>query len=154
MPLPTFPSSSLRIVCVSDTHNDNPTPQVPDGDIFIHAGDIVDRGSTLEQYTAAIEWISNLPHKLKILTAGNGDVELDRDNNRFKPEILELFTSDVVKSKSVVYLDRETQVVGLIEQNGRRRELKVYGNPLQPEFSGKQFPFTYQPDPDPDSEHA
>jgi len=154
MSLPLFATSTLRVICTSDTHNENPAAHVPDGDIFIHAGDLVDRGSSIDQYAAALEWISNLPHKLKILTAGNGDVELDRGSNRFDPDVLSLFLSEEAKSKGVVYLDRETRVIGHIEQNGQTREIKVYGNPLQPEFSGNRYPFTFHPHPDPAAEGA
>jgi len=38
--LTVFPSRLLRAVCVSDSHNDNASPSIPDGDIPIHAGDM------------------------------------------------------------------------------------------------------------------
>jgi hypothetical protein len=154
MSLPTFPTSTLRIVCIADTHNDNPTPHIPEGDIFIHAGDIVDRGSTIHQYEAALDWISNLPHRLKIVVGGNNDVDLDAGSHRYKPDILELFKSEEVKAKGVIYLDREIRVVGYIKQAGVTREIKIYGNPLQPEFSGNKYPFTYHPFPDSDAESS
>ena len=59
----------IRIVCTSDTHNDDPTEKVPDGDVFIHAGDMTDYG-TPEELKSALEWIRKLPHKLKIVIAG------------------------------------------------------------------------------------
>jgi Calcineurin-like phosphoesterase len=151
MSLPAFPTSRLRVICTSDTHNDNPTAQVPDGDIFIHGGDIVDRGSNIEQYQAALDWISNLPHKIKILVGGNGDVELDKATPKFKAEILDLFVSEEIKAKGVVYLDRETRVIGYVEENGKKKAIKAYGNPLQPEFSGNKYPFTYYPHPHQDA---
>lgn len=59
----------VRIVCVSDTHNDNPTDHVPDGDIFLHAGDMTDNG-TYEEMKTALDWIRKLPHKLKLIIPG------------------------------------------------------------------------------------
>ena len=59
----------LRIVCVSDTHNDDSTADVPSSDIFIHAGDMTDRG-TLEELTAAFNWISKVPSPIKIVVPG------------------------------------------------------------------------------------
>lgn len=103
---------------------------------------------------SASNHISSLPHKLKILTAGNGHVELDRGSSRFDPEVLALFQSEEVKSKDVVYLDRETRVVGHIKQDGQTREIKVYGNLLRPEFSGNNYPFTFHPHPDQDAGDA
>ena len=154
MLVPVFLSPRLRIVCVSDTHNENPTARVPDGDIFIHAGDLSERGSTYEQYAAVVAWISKLPHRVKVVIPGNADAELDRTGDCFNPEFLELFTSNAAKRSGIVYLDRETRVIGLVEDDGRRRQLKVYGNPLQPEFEGKRLPFTYLPAPDAEAEQA
>jgi hypothetical protein len=38
-------SNRVRIVCISDTHNDDLTGKVPDGDILLHAGDMTDNGT-------------------------------------------------------------------------------------------------------------
>jgi len=65
----TSPSRRIRIVCVSDTHNDDLTGHVPDGDVLVHAGDMTDDG-TPEALTKALTWIRNLPHKLKIVIPG------------------------------------------------------------------------------------
>ena len=59
----------VRIVCVSDTHNDDLTGQVPDGDIFLHAGDMTDDG-TYDELEMALGWIRKLPHKLKLIIPG------------------------------------------------------------------------------------
>ena len=67
--LPVFPSSVLKVVCVSDTHGDDPSERVPGGDILIHAGDITDH-SRVEDFQNALNWISSLPHKVKIIVAG------------------------------------------------------------------------------------
>jgi 3',5'-cyclic AMP phosphodiesterase CpdA len=59
----------IRIVCISDTHNDDPTGHIPDGDVLVHAGDMTDDG-TAEELEKAIGWIRNLPHKLKVIIPG------------------------------------------------------------------------------------
>ena len=59
----------VRIVCVSDTHNDDLTGQVPAGDVFLHAGDMSDDG-THEELARALSWIRKLPHPLKVVIAG------------------------------------------------------------------------------------
>jgi predicted phosphodiesterase len=59
----------IRIVCVSDTHNDDLTGHVPDGDVFVHAGDMTDDG-TPKELEKALGWIRSLPHKLKVVIAG------------------------------------------------------------------------------------
>jgi hypothetical protein len=67
--LVTFDSPLLRIACVSDTHNDDPTAKVPSADLFIHAGDMTNEG-TLQELTKAYEWIAALPHRVKVVVAG------------------------------------------------------------------------------------
>ena len=67
--LPIFPSSTIRVVCTSDTHNDDPREHVPSGDIFIHAGDMTDH-ATIPEFQAVLDWVSSLPHKVKTLVAG------------------------------------------------------------------------------------
>lgn len=66
---PVFESNVLRIVCISDTHNDDPRAAIAPGDVFIHAGDMTEDG-TFAELKRAFEWISSLPHKVKILVAG------------------------------------------------------------------------------------
>jgi len=63
-------TAKLRIVCISDTHNDDCTAGLPDGDILIHSGDMTDDG-TMPELQAAYDWITALPHKLKLVIAGN-----------------------------------------------------------------------------------
>lgn len=60
----------LRLVCISDTHGH--TPEIRDGDVLVHAGDISSRG-TQQEVVEALHWMKSLPHKIKILTPGNHD---------------------------------------------------------------------------------
>lgn len=79
------PYDKVRIVCISDTHNDDCTASLPDGDILIHAGDMTDDG-TIEELTAAYKWISALPHKTKIIIAGMILVDLFSSSSaHYKP---------------------------------------------------------------------
>lgn len=50
--LAVFPSRLLRVVCISDSHNDNASSSIPDGDILIHAGDMTDTGTVAELQSA------------------------------------------------------------------------------------------------------
>jgi hypothetical protein len=67
--LPLFDSNVLKIVCISDTHADDPRTSVPTGDILIHAGDMTDN-STVSEFEDVLDWIGSLPHRVKILVAG------------------------------------------------------------------------------------
>ena len=65
----------VRVVCISDTHGQHRSLDVPDADILIHAGDITEHGE-LEQLEDFAAWLDTLPHKHKLVIAGNHDVTL------------------------------------------------------------------------------
>jgi len=62
----------MRIVAVADTHLYHDQLVVPSGDIFVHAGDLC-RFGDLEELEEAARWIRSLPHRYKIVVAGNHD---------------------------------------------------------------------------------
>lgn len=66
-----------RVICISDTHNLGSKLKVPDGDILIHAGDMTSRGS-LNEVEREVDWLKSLPHKHKVLIAGNHDWAFQR----------------------------------------------------------------------------
>ena len=61
----------IRVVCVSDTHNQTSkmTHDFPDGDILIHAGDFSEAGH-ISEVISFNKWLGTLPHKHKIVIAG------------------------------------------------------------------------------------
>jgi predicted phosphohydrolase len=102
-----------RIVAVADTHGFHENLVIPLGDIFIHAGDLTQRG-TLVQLKQVADWMRALPHANKIVIAGNHDFALEQTPAAAR----ELF-------HGLTYLEDEmTQVMGL----------KIYGTPWQPWF--------------------
>jgi predicted phosphodiesterase len=62
----------VRLVLASDTHDRHHGLTVPDGDVFIHAGDFTMNGN-LKAVGAFGVWIRALPHRYKIVIAGNHD---------------------------------------------------------------------------------
>jgi hypothetical protein len=62
----------MRIVAASDTHGQHLGLEVPDGDVFVHAGDLT-IGGDLAAVTAFGHWVRTLPHCNKIVIAGNHD---------------------------------------------------------------------------------
>lgn len=56
--------------CISDTHNN--LPEIPDGDVLIHAGDACVTGDSKETGDF-VKKFSKYPHKWKIYTPGNHD---------------------------------------------------------------------------------
>lgn len=159
---------TIRVVCVSDTHNDVPTPaQIPAGDVFIHAGDMTDAGTQAE-LQKAYDWIAALPHQVKIVVAGNHDLALDpfhsattRDKHL---QARALFTSPHAQARGMHYLDSEVRFItvqplhhhqqhqGESSSCSERVTVGVYGNPHQPQWLTTNYAFTYKPFPAPESE--
>lgn len=62
----------MKIVCISDTHTFHRDLDVPDGDVLIHSGDVSFNGEPYA-YKDFDKWLGELPHKKKIIIAGNHD---------------------------------------------------------------------------------
>lgn len=62
----------MKIVATSDTHSRHDQLTVPDGDVFVHAGDSMKVGA-LDELERFNEWLGTLPHRHKIVIAGNHD---------------------------------------------------------------------------------
>lgn len=108
-----------RIVCTSDTHRMHMMLDVPDGDIFIHAGDFTDWGS-INDILGFSDWLAELPHKHKIVIAGNHDVKFET-----YPEISKAALKNACKD--VIYLNNK-----MVEVEG----LKIFGSPYTTRFAG------------------
>jgi Icc-related predicted phosphoesterase len=67
----------IRIITCSDTHDQHSLLKpVPDGDIFIHAGDFTNRGD-FGELNRFREWMNSQRHDYKVVVAGNHDFTLD-----------------------------------------------------------------------------
>lgn len=67
----------MRLVALADTHGFHRRLDVPDGDVLVHAGDLT-RSGTLAQLEAVADWMRDLPHRHKVLIAGNHDFAFQR----------------------------------------------------------------------------
>lgn len=75
----------LRIVHISDPHNEHSNIEVPGGDVVICSGDLTNSGTEYE-VEAFMDWWMDLPHKHKIIIAGNHDFCFDVSKyNNVKP---------------------------------------------------------------------
>lgn len=63
---------------MSDTHSTTHQMkyEIPFGDIFIHAGDFTSCGE-MEEVKNFNDWLGQLPHKYKIVIAGNHELSFD-----------------------------------------------------------------------------
>jgi predicted phosphohydrolase len=106
----------MRIVAVADTHTfEEHLGAIPEGDVFIHAGDLC-RAGNLDELRLVTAWLHNLPHHHKIVIAGNHDWCFVHEPQAAR-EIL---------GSGIVYLqDSETIIDGV----------RFWGSPWQPEFN-------------------
>lgn len=73
------PENKVRFVIISDTHNvHRQIKDLPDGDVLLHCGDITKTGQ-IEQLSDFAAWLKELPHKHKVVIAGNHDLTLHED---------------------------------------------------------------------------
>jgi predicted phosphodiesterase len=68
----------MRLVLISDTHNQQRSLDLPVGDALVHAGDFTMRGTDLE-VAAFGAWLGLQPHPHKIVVAGNHDFLFERE---------------------------------------------------------------------------
>ncbi|KAF0699808.1 Aste57867_9649 [Aphanomyces stellatus] len=67
---------TVRFVCISDTHGKHAHLKIPPGDVLLHAGDFTRRGM-LHEIKSFNDWLGTLPHKRKIVIAGNHELAMD-----------------------------------------------------------------------------
>jgi len=104
----------MRVVFISDTHNRHDLISVPDGDMIVHSGDFSSRGEPGE-IAYFLKWYADLPHRHKVLIAGNHDFLAETAPSIFRGMIPD----------SVVYLeDSGVEIEGL----------RIWGSPIQPWF--------------------
>lgn len=103
----------MRIVALADTHLYHDELVVPDGDVLVHAGDLLRHGD-LDELARAVDFFRALPHPVKILVAGNHEVCLQR-RPREARALLDGF----------IYLEDSAATVDGVT---------FYGSPWQPKF--------------------
>lgn len=108
----------MKIIAWSDTHFYHQQVPLPDGDVLIHAGDFCKSGS-LHEVAEFNDYLGLLPHRHKIVVAGNHDWAFEND-----PEAAQYLLTNAI------YLQDQS-----IEIEGYR----FYGSPWQPEFFSWAF---------------
>ncbi|KAF2845038.1 ser/Thr protein phosphatase [Plenodomus tracheiphilus IPT5] len=137
----------VRIVCISDTHNQ--TPKLPAGDILVHAGDLTNQGSYAE-LKKMVEWLEKSEFETKIVVAGNHDTTLDSpffhsNQNKWKwpshqdpSECRNL----LMNAPSITYLEHSSTMISIISPTGQETRLKVFGSPYSPGRRGWAFQYS------------
>jgi Icc-related predicted phosphoesterase len=117
----------MRIVFISDTHNQHKVLTCKEknllgqgGDVLIHAGDCTESGKERE-VKAFLKWFSETPFTHKVFIAGNHDFWFEKHQD----------IEQKYKDKGVYYL-----FDSMVELDNK---LKIYGSPWQPEFYNWAF---------------
>lgn len=108
--------------CIADTHNKHKKITMPPADVAVAAGDFT-VGGTINEALAFLEWYSALPHKHKLLIAGNHDYIVESMGEA-------LFDG----FPDIVYLEGGTYDFG-------GKGPKVYAGPWTPRFTKHRMAF-------------
>ena len=110
----------LRIVAISDTHEQHEQIELPAGDVLVCAGDISFNGKP--QAIAAFDrWFGGQPHRFKILVAGNHDFLFEKDNAAARRLL----------SREIIYLEDSG---GALDLAPPAKPLNIWGSPITPWF--------------------
>lgn len=148
--------NKIRIVCIADSHslqNSARFPEIPEGDILIHAGDFTRCGGR-DEVEDFNNYLGTLPHQHKLVIAGNHELSFDPT---FTNPYQSSSSSQQTKHSATAIID-EIPTLGNTKESLREavqtkniRELltnctyledqaielygiKFYGTPWQPEF--------------------
>ncbi|KAL2438877.1 hypothetical protein ABEF95_014638 [Exophiala dermatitidis] len=140
----------VRIVCISDTHNQ--TPKLPPGDILIHAGDLTNQGA-FSELQKTVDWLRRMDQfQIRVVVCGNHDITCDisfyqqygayyhNRTNQDPERCIALFHSD----PSIVYLNHEARIVRVNFADGSYSTLKIFGSPYSP--TRRLWAFGYEPE--------
>ena len=154
MSLSTIPT---KFLIISDTHDldfagDKPEPfqlPTPKVDVLLHCGDLTESGG-LNNFERALHMLSNIDAELKLVIAGNHDLELDaaywqtQCESSTRPQKFEdhtlatnIMTGDLAVKAGVTYLSEGTHTFTL--KNGAT--FKIFASPYTPAFSDWAFAY-------------
>ena len=113
----------MRFVLSADTHGYY--PDIPKGDVLIHAGDFSSGRGSMAQLKEFCRWIEAAPCKKKIVIAGNHDFVIDKHGR---------LARKTFDWHGIQYLQDYGCYVGGV---GNYPGLFVYGSPWHPKIWGK-----------------
>ncbi|WP_205525746.1 metallophosphatase domain-containing protein [Pyxidicoccus trucidator] len=108
----------LTLVAIADTHGYHQDLTIPEGDILIHAGDLTRQG-TLEELAEVNQFLAGLPHRHKVVVAGNHDWCFQKSPAQARTVLT-----------AATYLEDESTII---------EGLKFHGSPWQPWFMDWAF---------------
>jgi len=110
----------MRIIAVSDTHGlHNRIESLPDGDVLVHAGDVMNSGFDPEDIRSFNLWLGKQPFECRIVVGGNHDRFFQNSSEQARG----LLTN-------AIYLENSGAAI-----NG----VSFWGSPYTPEFLNWAF---------------
>jgi Icc-related predicted phosphoesterase len=106
----------MKIVVISDTHEQEEKVNLPDGDVLLHAGDITYRGN-LDKLTKFAAWAAEQKFTHKIIIAGNHDRSFED-----------------VRADQATSILRDHGLIYLQDSGIEIDSIKFWGAPWQPWF--------------------
>lgn len=106
---------SITIVCISDSHELRREIDLPNGDLLIHAGDLTMFSKSAAAILDFNDWLGELPHRFRVVTAGNHEFFLESDPSKRR-----------LLSNATVLINESVEVMGL----------KIWGTPTTPLYGG------------------
>lgn len=112
----------LKVVSISDTHNQHEKVMLPEGDVLCHSGDFTNDGSW-KQYKEFVGWLKHQPFKHKLICPGNHDLVCQTNESQCK---------DLAEANGIrLLVDDEIVIDGH----------KFYGSPYTKMFSDWAFEY-------------
>lgn len=145
-------SIQTRFLIISDTHdiditrctcaavasgsiNEHGHKPLPEVEVVLHCGDITENGG-IENYRRSIEGLASIKAELKLVIAGNHDIDLDRvyyeqecggkDENATTDKAAALWRSKLATDSGIVFLKEGTHQFEL----STGATFKLYASPL------------------------
>lgn len=145
----------MKVVLISDTHNQHNKLTLPEGDMLIHCGDATSIGGQKE-CEKFLDWYGKQSFKYKILIAGNHDWGFDHEYLKynefaaargFGPMVNERSPNHVPVEELAHHLQKYARKLGIIYLNDSGIEIrgtKFFGSPRSKYYNG--WAFNGQPD--------
>jgi predicted phosphohydrolase len=110
----------MRLVVISDTHGlHDRIASLPEGDVLVHAGDLMNSGFDLETIASFNRWLRDQPFKHRVVCAGNHDRSFE-----CMPEVARGFLTDAI------YLENDGATIDGVS---------FWASPYTPEFMNWAF---------------
>ncbi|KAK5099596.1 hypothetical protein LTR70_002323 [Exophiala xenobiotica] len=140
-----------RPAVASGSINEHGNKSFPEVDVVLHCGDITENGG-IENYRRSIEGLASIKAELKLVIAGNHDIDLDRvyyeqecggkDESAMTDKAMALWRSKIATDGGIVFLEEGTHQFEL----STGATFKLYASPYTPAYGLSAFQYPSKED--------